>query len=101
MKAISNIDRYLMVGIIGLAMILFVAYNQPSILNAFNFADATPNGLLAKLGAILSIVGLLAFFYGFPQSFYIFTTNVLRFIYVIGFGIASYCSENDWQCFFI
>ena len=62
MKAISNIDRYLMVGIIGLAMILFVAYTQPLILNAFNIGDATPNGLLAKLGAILSIVGLFAFF---------------------------------------
>ena len=90
-----------MVGIIGLAIILFVAYTQPSILIAFHFGDASPNGLLTKLGVILSIVGILAFFYGFPQSFYIFTTNILRFIYVIGFAAASYCSENDWQCFVI
>jgi len=99
MKDIKTIDHFLVAGIIGLVLILFVAYSQPSTLNDFDLSDISPNGLLSKVGVLLSIAGLLSFFYGIPQSFYILLTNILRSLYAIAFILVSYCSGEDWQCF--
>ena len=99
LNQMRNANRILIAGFLGCAMMLFVAYTQPTALNEFEFGDLSPPGLMAKLGALLAVGGLFGFFHGMPESFTEPKRNVLRLLYTAGFIAASFCSESDWQCF--
>ena len=100
MNELGKADWLLIAGALGFAIVVGVAYVQPSAMNDVQLEDLSPIGILIKLGALLSIAGLFAFFQGMPESLSSISRNVCRLTYAVGFGMASYCSGNDWQCFF-
>ena len=100
MNKLGKADWLLIAGVLGVAILVGVAYVQPSAMNDVQLEDLSPIGISIKLGVLLLIAGLLAFFHGIPESLFSSSRNVCRLIYAAGFGLASYCSGNDWQCFF-
>ncbi len=100
MNKLGKADWLLIAGAIGVAVLVGVVYVQPSAMNDLQLEDLSPIGISIKVGALLSIAGLLAFFDGMPESLLNTSRNVCRMTYAAGFGVASYCSGNDWQCFF-
>ena len=99
MSHIGIVERFLAAGTAGIAMLLYAAYVQSAAMQNVRLDDVSPLGLLIKLGAVMSMAGLLAFFHTLPTSWRNTHRNIFRAIYAAAFGLATYCSAGDWQCF--
>lgn len=99
MHGVGKSDALLLAGFFGFVILLYVAYTKPDALNNVNLGDLSQIGIIVRFGAVLAIGGLLAFFQGIPGSLRNTPRNICRLIYAVGFGVASFCSGSDWQCF--
>ena len=61
MNKLGKADWLLIAGAIGVAVLVGVVYVQPSAMNDLQLEDLSPIGISIKVGALLSIAGLLAF----------------------------------------
>jgi len=98
MNELGKANWFLIAGALGFVIVASVAYLQPSAMNDVQLEDLSPIGITLKLGALLSIAGLFAFFQGMPKSLFSTSRNICRLTYAVGFGVAAYCSP-EWQCF--
>ena len=101
MYRVGKIEALLLAGFFGFVILLYVAYTKPVALNNVTLGDLSQIGIIVKVGAVLSIAGLLAFFQGIPGSLKNTMRNICRLIYAAGFAVASFCSGSGsgWQCF--
>jgi len=98
MKKIETVDFLLLGGFVGFVIILGSANFKPDTLQNASLDDFSLGGLIVKIGALLSIAGLMAFFYEIQESLRNSVRNSFRVLYSLGFIAASYCSP-EWQCF--
>ncbi len=99
MHRIEKVERFSLIGIVGLLILIGSAYSNPIVLQQTSIDDLTFGGVSVKLGVLFSLVGLFALLDNIHQSLKKPRLAMLRVSYIILFIFAAYCSESNWMCF--